>query len=301
MQGRAYMERLREMAGRLHRVRVLFPGYVSRARKQAWFRRADLYLFLSEHESYGLTLAEALRAGLPVLSSDQGSARDLVAPGCGAVVECGSRSEAPGRILDALRELLADRRQLRATWVRKPRGRPLPWPSLVPRTPLPRCSSRASSRRRPARRRRPGAARRRTVRHRRNWPAPASSLTPRPLPCALAAPPTAGKGESRLAARCAAFGRNRPRRPNLGGSCRFCPNHRHYSWDSEIRGFLTGLQDSQDFLDSRRPKPPGPTPANRRPWSRAGGDSPPCNPVNPAILSGTPYVGVPGITDTQLT
>jgi hypothetical protein len=44
-------------------VRVVFPGYVAGRRKQAFFRLADLYGSPSRHESYGLTLLEALRAG----------------------------------------------------------------------------------------------------------------------------------------------------------------------------------------------------------------------------------------------
>lgn len=113
MQGEETLRRLQALAAQLRRVRVLFPGYVAGARKQAWLRRAALYLFLSEHESYGLTLAEALGASLPVLTSDHGSARDLVPEDAGVIVECGSRRQAPERIFEALRGLLQQPERLR--------------------------------------------------------------------------------------------------------------------------------------------------------------------------------------------
>ena len=39
---------------------MVFPGYVTGERKRAFFALADLYVFPSRHESYGLTLLEAL-------------------------------------------------------------------------------------------------------------------------------------------------------------------------------------------------------------------------------------------------
>ena len=70
MQGKKYRQKLLRQARRLKRVRVDFPGHVTGARKGAFFALAHLYVFPSRHESYGLTLVEALRAGLPVLSSN---------------------------------------------------------------------------------------------------------------------------------------------------------------------------------------------------------------------------------------
>jgi len=99
--GRAYTERLRRLAARLHRVRVHFPGYVTGVRKAAFFSLADLYVFPSRHESYGLTLVEALQAGLPVLTTNHRSARDLVRDEFGRVVEA-----TPMGIYRGLQELL---------------------------------------------------------------------------------------------------------------------------------------------------------------------------------------------------
>ena len=63
MQGLRFLERLRSLAAKLRKTRVVFPGYVTGDRKKAFFALADLYVFPSRHESYGLTLLEALAAG----------------------------------------------------------------------------------------------------------------------------------------------------------------------------------------------------------------------------------------------
>ncbi len=108
MHGRRYFARLQRLSRGLRRVRVHFPGYVAGAEKRAYLRAADLYVFPSRHESYGLTLAEAMAAGLPVLTTDHRSARDLVRPQFGAVVR-----PRPRALYRGLVELLADRGRLR--------------------------------------------------------------------------------------------------------------------------------------------------------------------------------------------
>jgi glycosyltransferase involved in cell wall biosynthesis len=105
--GQGYIRRLRRLASRLRRVEVHFPGYVTGVRKAALFRLADLYVFPSRHESYGLTLVEALSAGLPVLTTDHRSARDLVRPEFGRVVP-----PTPAGVYQGLGELLSRREAL---------------------------------------------------------------------------------------------------------------------------------------------------------------------------------------------
>ena len=82
-------------------IRVIFPGYVTGLRKQAFLRLADLYVFPSKHESYGLTLLEALHAGLPAVCLDHNGAREIMGPELGRVVS------AKG-LRPAIEELLAD-------------------------------------------------------------------------------------------------------------------------------------------------------------------------------------------------
>ena len=51
----------------------------------------------SVHESYGLNVVEALRAGLPVLASDHYGVRDILKDEYGVRVPYGSLATAPER------------------------------------------------------------------------------------------------------------------------------------------------------------------------------------------------------------
>lgn len=107
MHGGSYLRALHRLARGLRKVEVHFPGYVAGAEKHAFFRLSDLYVFPSRHESYGLTLMEALAAGLPALTTDHRSARDLVRPEFGRVV-----SARPVALCGGLTELLDRREEL---------------------------------------------------------------------------------------------------------------------------------------------------------------------------------------------
>ncbi len=107
MQGRRFLARLQALAARLRRTRVVFPGYVCGLRKHAFFALADLYVFPSRHESYGLTLLEALRAGCPALCLDHHGARAVMRPEFGRLVPIGSRRETIRGLREALVSLLA--------------------------------------------------------------------------------------------------------------------------------------------------------------------------------------------------
>jgi glycosyltransferase involved in cell wall biosynthesis len=100
MDGRRYAARLRRLAERLRKVRIEFPGHVRGGKKRAMFAMADVYVFPSRHESYGLTLMEALHEGLPAVCTDHDGAREIMRPEFGATV----RSNA--EMIGALRELL---------------------------------------------------------------------------------------------------------------------------------------------------------------------------------------------------
>ena len=85
MHGRKHEELLRAKAAALTKTTVTFAGHVHGEQKRLYFSAADLYVFPSRHESYGLTLMEAFQYGLPALTLDHAGARAVMQPGFGAV------------------------------------------------------------------------------------------------------------------------------------------------------------------------------------------------------------------------
>ncbi len=66
---------------------VRFTGHVDGDAKDALFANADVFVLLSNQENFGIAVAEALAAGLPVVVSDQVAiAPDVLAAGAGLVV-----------------------------------------------------------------------------------------------------------------------------------------------------------------------------------------------------------------------
>jgi glycosyltransferase involved in cell wall biosynthesis len=108
MQGDRYAARLRSLASRLTQTQVRFPGYVTGERKATFLQAASLYLFPSRHESYGLTLVEALAAGVPAITLDHAGAHDLVAPDRGLMIPSAPAGSLPRRLAAHIGELLAD-------------------------------------------------------------------------------------------------------------------------------------------------------------------------------------------------
>lgn len=93
---------LRRLADGDHR--ILFPGYRDGADKTAWYAAADLFVFPTLHDPWGLVVNEAMAFGLPIIATDAaGCAPDLVQSN-GLVVPAGDVDA----LADALRQLLAD-------------------------------------------------------------------------------------------------------------------------------------------------------------------------------------------------
>jgi glycosyltransferase involved in cell wall biosynthesis len=84
---------------------VRFTGYVAEAEKAAHFNLADVFVFPSAMEGFGLTVAEAMASGLAMVVSDRGSIPELVADGEGGFVRDPSR---PASFAEALQRLLDD-------------------------------------------------------------------------------------------------------------------------------------------------------------------------------------------------
>ena len=115
----AYGVALRALAGDLGLGdSVVWAGSVSGSVLAGWYSAADVFVCLSDHEGFGVPLAEAMGAGLPVVAFDAGAVAGTLG---GAGVLLGDKSPiavaaAVGRVLedDALRDRLAAAGRARA-------------------------------------------------------------------------------------------------------------------------------------------------------------------------------------------
>lgn len=57
---------------------VLFPGFVPAAELPDWYRAAELFIYPSLFEGFGLPVVEAMACGVPVICSDTGSLVEVV-------------------------------------------------------------------------------------------------------------------------------------------------------------------------------------------------------------------------------
>jgi glycosyltransferase involved in cell wall biosynthesis len=73
--------------------RVLFAGRVSEHEKVAYYNLADVFVFPSKLEGFGLAVGEAMSCGLPVVTSDRGALPELVVDGQGGFVCRGDNVE----------------------------------------------------------------------------------------------------------------------------------------------------------------------------------------------------------------
>ena len=85
--------------------RVVFTGYVPEAEKADHFNLADLFVFPSALEGFGLAVGEAMSSGLPVVASDRGSIPELLVDGQGGFLCDPAR---PFEFTEALIRLLRD-------------------------------------------------------------------------------------------------------------------------------------------------------------------------------------------------
>ncbi|MFN7985429.1 MAG: glycosyltransferase [Vicinamibacterales bacterium] len=88
---------------------IVWAGFVEGEAKREAFADADVFALPSYSENFGIAVAEAMAAGLPVVVSDRvGIHDDVVAAGAGYVVSCQA-----SEIADALSALLANREMAR--------------------------------------------------------------------------------------------------------------------------------------------------------------------------------------------
>ncbi len=63
-----YLEFLQTLVARLQLSDVIFTGHVSTAELVAYYRCADVYLSMSEHEGFGVPLLESMYLGVPIVA-----------------------------------------------------------------------------------------------------------------------------------------------------------------------------------------------------------------------------------------
>ena len=73
-----YFDRLQEMVRELRIDEVVFTGQVDDEELYAYYRLADVFLCLSEHEGFCVPLQEAMHFGLPVVAFDAGAVRETL-------------------------------------------------------------------------------------------------------------------------------------------------------------------------------------------------------------------------------
>jgi glycosyltransferase involved in cell wall biosynthesis len=107
MAGAGEMEiELRRLAGQFPALHVSFPGFVNQSEMPRLLAAADVFLFPSTIDQWGLIVNEAMAVGLPVIvGADSGCAPDLVDNGInGYLVQSHDRDA----LLQALKLLVAD-------------------------------------------------------------------------------------------------------------------------------------------------------------------------------------------------
>ncbi len=99
----SYAEGLRELVDRLAVPGVHFSGHVSLAGLMAYYRRANCYLCLSEHEGFCVPLVESMHFGIPIVA--YGAAGVPGTLGNGGLL-LGSKE--PSRVAEAVARVLTD-------------------------------------------------------------------------------------------------------------------------------------------------------------------------------------------------
>ncbi|MDQ7030922.1 MAG: glycosyltransferase family 1 protein [Ardenticatenia bacterium] len=86
--------------------RVRFPGYIPSDEQPYWYAAAELFVYPSRYEGFGMPVLEAMACGTPVLTSDSSSLPEVV--GTAGVMVNPDDEEA---LADALADLLASPEQ----------------------------------------------------------------------------------------------------------------------------------------------------------------------------------------------
>ncbi len=113
MRGQAYAKKIDRLARGLKLARIFFPGYLTPLQKKAFFSVSDLFISPSTHESYGLTIVEAMSGGCPILASDHYGAKDLVSSEFGRIAPYSGTQTPQASLASNLEDLLNDKAALK--------------------------------------------------------------------------------------------------------------------------------------------------------------------------------------------
>ena len=94
---------LRELVDRLAVPGVSFSGHVSLAGLMAYYRRANCYLCLSEHEGFCVPLVESMHFGIPIVAYAAAGVPGTLGEG-GLLLD----SKEPARVAEAVARVLDD-------------------------------------------------------------------------------------------------------------------------------------------------------------------------------------------------
>jgi len=98
-----YFDRLNQLARELRVDEVVFTGHVDDSELIAYYRLADLFLCLSEHEGFCVPLVEAMHFGVPVVAYDAGAVRETLRGG-GVLL----REKTPELVAELVGRVLSD-------------------------------------------------------------------------------------------------------------------------------------------------------------------------------------------------
>ena len=104
-----YHQVLDVLVARIGASRVFFTGPISSEARDAWYRRADVYLSMSLHEGFCAPLIEAIAHGVPVIARDAGAQPETVGK-AGVVLDGADLA----LVAEALHELASSRTTRRA-------------------------------------------------------------------------------------------------------------------------------------------------------------------------------------------
>jgi glycosyltransferase involved in cell wall biosynthesis len=109
---------------------VRFVGFVPEPEMPLWYNAADLFVYPSEYEGFGLPALEALACGTPVVASNRSSLPEVVGD-AGVLVD----PTDTGAMADAMQRVLEDERlQSRLSAAGPEQARPFTWRRMAEET-----------------------------------------------------------------------------------------------------------------------------------------------------------------------